>query len=47
MAAQGWWNSARVRACMHKTKHCIEFVVGSQPLLQGCISGSHSNIYVS
>ena len=25
--------------------HCIEFVIGSQPLLQECFSGSHSNIY--
>ena len=26
--------------------HCIEFVIGSQPLLQECFSGSHSNIYM-
>ena len=51
--------SARVRACMHiqmysrfeccgsETIHCIEFVIGSQPLLQECFSGSHSSKYVS
>ena len=65
MAAQGWWNSARVLQSMHahplqlllmyprfeycgsETKHCIEFVIGSQPLFQECFSGSHSFKYVS
>ena len=63
MAAQGWWKSARVRACMHipqllmyrarseycgsETKHCIEFVIGSQPLFLECFSGFHRSKYVS
>ena len=37
----------RFEYCGSETIHCIEFVIGSQSLLQECFSGSHSNKYVS
>ena len=37
----------RFEYCGSETKHCIKFVIGSQPLLQECFPGSHSSKYVS